>query len=496
MRVTDADGKEVIGHANAACITLELNSAPRLAIHASVEALGQGGRQSLSKVVQAAKFGNFSHNEISVPCRFETISRGYEIAGLNTPDHGDTLHARLIDPDVDAWLDERSSHGHYWYAAQRRDEETVAGFLSRLFGNRLDHLRHPDYLDALLPVRATLIRPGDITNRDLIHAVTGWLQRRWTSVTGTIVYPVDTGPVRLIATPSGPGAVSRLTSDAQVAWRWNPGRRAEAHGEFWSARDVRRYMRTDWGGNPPDLDSVMTGAYDPDCDDHRIILPGPIVLGDRLFTCVRTEIAFADSPNCDPLTVTAYLAPAGSFSSLLPSLPESRIRVKAKVSGWHDDGLGVNLKPSANETWAIGGDGLAMDTTNSLFAEFFSAAPPFGEFAGFYSKPQPASVLPVTLCNGGIPVIAGGPQRKCPELESADIVINQSVVAISTSPGERQLAQADRIHLSGENFVSRSKNLAVQTNTTTIGGARPELTVGNDVVVDCDLYATGKVEMG
>jgi hypothetical protein len=475
------DEKQIIVKgARATRIVLELNSVPRFAVS-----------EPFVEEELVGRFGKLEALGNETTCRFEQSLTNYQIEPGDEPTL--CLLGRVVDPALDQWLDQTSPHEKLWYAYQRRSEEPIAQFCSRIFGTKLDAVPDPSYADLLVTAHSVILRPGDASNLEMLQAFVGWLRQRWARLTGWVLNATEKTPARLIVAPRSP---DKATGFPESRWKLSPATAADARGPFWHAQDVRRYVRTDWDDAPPDLRNVIAGRQDCRANVDDVPLPGFFRIQQRLFLCVRTEILLKEYEGGTPLSVSAYLAPWASVGFVYPTLCDVEFRGPVKFAGWSDTGDRLKLELNSSDSWALGGDGVDMDTGGHLLAEYFTAAPPHGDFAGLYVTPHQESTLVVRLANGAGPRVDGGPQKKHATLEAVDLAINVSTLALSATPSEKNLDSANRIQLSSELVLNTQSTIAVTAQTVTLAGKDSEIEISRDTVVDGDMYVTGKVEMG
>jgi hypothetical protein len=466
-------------------IVLELNAVPRFAID-----VPRAHHESpvIRELVHESAQGTWQDGDLEVPIRIEALST----ASILAVDEMQrlTLQGRMIAPSLEIWFDEVSPHADCWHLSQRREKESLAIFFSRLFGEKLDALADSAPPERMIPARSTVIRPGDIDNRQFLERFTGWLRERLTRILGWIVCAnADQSPVQLVIAPLDHNTIPEFTLNDDL-WSLNASPIHQLAGNFWLAQQVRRYVRTDWDGNW-DLKLVLH-----DQRHEATPTPGVYRIDGRLFICLRTEIIRRDTGEDPAREVIAYFAPYSLVSFNYPQLPATEFHLPATMQGWTEDGDCVRVK--IDDAWCVlNGIGTQLDTVNPLLTEYYTTAPPLGTFAGVYLKPQAETTVVVQVANGAVPRIDGGPQRRCQSLETTDISINCSSLVLSTSQNDQDLANANRLELAAETAVlSALQQATIQSRKVTVRGSQTEVTIAENTVVSEDLYVVGRVEMG
>lgn len=483
MLVTSNSGKLSAGLASTS-IVLELNAVPQFAVE-----VPQAHHESpeLRKLIHESAQGTWKDGNLKAEIRFEVLTANSILAGEHEPRL--SLQGRMIVPAVQKWLDEVSAHLDCWHLAQRRNGESLAVFCSRLFSDKLDALADTAPPNRQIPVGCTVIRPGDLDNRQFLERFTGWLRERWSRVLGwTVSATEEQSPIRMAIVPVDHQTISRLTLDNDL-WSLNASSPVGLVGNFWRAQQVRRYVRTDWDRDW-NLEAVLK-------DQPQIATPTPGVyrIHDRLFICLRTEIIRREIADMPAHEVIAYFAPYSSVSFQYPQLPATELHLPATMQGWGDNG-GVKVEID-RAVCVLTGSGATLDTVNPLVAEYYTPAPPRGNFAGMYYTPQVQTPVMVQVSNGAVPHVAGGPQSRCQALEAVALSINGESLALSTSPRDQDLATANRLELAGETALLKSHQLAtIQADEVAMQGSQSKVAIAADTVVSRNLLVAGRVEMG
>ncbi|MCC9600726.1 hypothetical protein LOC67_09135 [Stieleria sp. JC731] len=363
---------------------------------------------------------------------------------------------------------------------QQSENEQSTAFLGRVFCDAIQVPVDQDFFHEHLSPLSCIIRPCDLSHRELFAQLTGFLNKSTSRVIGWNHFYRAEGAqltnfmdwIALPATEQYPN-IAEFSDGVVTGWQANPQVPEMLQGPYWMATNVRRYIRSGDENDFPELMYVLKGSYEPAGDDFRNLIPGCYRMGQRLFACLRVEISFfrQDQVNAigaarSPVEVSAYFAPLENVHFSYPSLSEAELRLPFSLGGWNEDGSLLQIQPGDDNSWVLGHEGTEhVDSEGHLLAELHTPFPPDDERAGLYVTPRTQMKYRVRISNGSVPEIHGGPTRKFEQLENRDVTLNATTATVNCDSAKTELSEQHGLDISATKAkVHASSKMEVKSN--------------------------------